>query len=76
VSRNVATGFSFVVAAKVVLLVLGVVASPLLVAQLGTEPYGRYVFLFSMFSIYMNLFSPGVTDGVRKYLGENRNSEQ
>ncbi|WP_336036857.1 lipopolysaccharide biosynthesis protein [Halobacterium yunchengense] len=74
-SRSVTAGFSFVVAAKVVLLVLGIVASPLLVAQLGTDPYGRYVFLFSLFSLYMNALSPGVTDGVRKYLGENRSSE-
>lgn len=74
--RNVATGFSFVLVSRVLVLIIGIAISPILVRWLGAEPYGSYVFLFSLFSLYMTVISSGVTDGVRKYVSENRDTPQ
>jgi O-antigen/teichoic acid export membrane protein len=70
--RSITSGFLAVVSTKLLLLALGLVTSPLFTRLLGERAYGDYSFLLSVFAIYMIFVSSGVTDGVRKYLAEDR----
>ena len=70
--RSITSGFLAVVSTKLLLLALGLVTSPLLTRFLGEGSYGDYSFLLSVFAIYMIFVSSGVTEGVRKYLAEDR----
>ncbi|WP_435346626.1 oligosaccharide flippase family protein [Haloarchaeobius sp. HRN-SO-5] len=69
--RSITSGFLSLVSTKVLLLLLGLASSPLLTRLLGAK-YGDYAFLMSVFAIFMIFVSSGVTDGVRKFLAEQR----
>src|SRR6056297_932105 len=71
-SRSITRGFVSVLGTKVIVLAVGIVTSPLLATLLGEADYGDYSFLLSVFSIFMIFVSSGVTDGVQKFLGEER----
>ncbi|MXV64111.1 oligosaccharide flippase family protein [Natronorubrum sp. JWXQ-INN-674] len=71
-NRSLASGVASVVSAKVVVLVLTLLSTPLLYRFLGASAVGEYAFLLSIFAIYMIFVSSGITDGVRKYLAEDR----
>ncbi|WP_137287797.1 lipopolysaccharide biosynthesis protein, partial [Halorussus salinisoli] len=71
-SRSITRGFVSVLGTKLVILMVGIVSSPLLATLLGESDYGDYSFLLSVFSIFMIFVSSGVTDGVQKFLGEER----
>lgn len=71
-NRSIASGVFSVVSAKVVVLFVTAVSTPLLYRLLGASGYGDYAFLLSIFAIYMIFVSAGVTDGVRKFLAEDR----
>ncbi|ELY60611.1 flippase [Natronolimnohabitans innermongolicus] len=73
-NRSLASGVASVVSAKVVVLVLTILTTPLLYRFLGASGYGDYAFLMSVFAIYMIFVSSGITDGVRKFLAEDRNA--
>ncbi|RKD89150.1 flippase [Halopiger aswanensis] len=73
-NRSIASGVFSVVSAKVVVLVVTAVSTPLLYRFLGASAYGDYAFLLSAFAIYMIFVSSGITDGVRKFLAEDRNA--
>ncbi|ELY42005.1 oligosaccharide flippase family protein [Natronorubrum tibetense] len=73
-NRSIASGVFSVVSAKVVVLVLTAISTPLLYRFLGASGYGEYAFLMSVFAIYMIFVSSGITDGVRKFLAEDRNA--
>ena len=75
-NRSLASGVASVVSAKVVVLVLTVLSTPLLYRFLGASGVGEYAFLLSVFAIYMIFVSSGITDGVRKYLAEDRSAPQ
>ncbi|QLG60403.1 oligosaccharide flippase family protein [Halorarum salinum] len=70
-NRSITSGFLSFVSTKVVLLLLGIASSPVLTRLLGDD-YGDYAFLMSVFAIFMIFVSSGVTDGVRKFLAEER----
>ena len=72
-NRSIASGVFSVVSAKVVVQLLTALSTPLLYRFLGPSDYGDYAFLLSVFAIYMIFVSSGVTDGVRKFLAEDRN---
>ena len=72
VNRSIASGVFSVVSAKVVVLFVTAVSTPLLYRLLGASGFGEYAFLLSVFAIYMIFVSAGVTDGVRKFLAEDR----
>ena len=72
-NRSIASGVFSVVSAKVVVQLLTALSTPLLYRFLGPSGYGDYAFLLSVFAIYMIFVSSGVTDGVRKFLAEDRN---
>ncbi|WP_049899811.1 oligosaccharide flippase family protein [Natrinema altunense] len=71
-NRSIASGVVSVVSAKVVVLVVTALSTPLLYRFLGASAFGEYAFLLSVFAIYMIFVSSGVTDGVRKFLAEDR----
>ncbi|MDQ2051493.1 flippase [Natronolimnohabitans sp. A-GB9] len=73
-NRSLASGIASVVSSKIVVLVLTVLSTPLLYRFLGASGYGDYAFLMSVFAIYMIFVSSGITDGVRKFLAEDRNA--
>ncbi|ADB60020.1 polysaccharide biosynthesis protein [Haloterrigena turkmenica DSM 5511] len=72
-NRSIASGVFSVVSVKVVVQLLTALSTPLLYRFLGPSSYGDYAFLLSVFAIYMIFVSSGVTDGVRKFLAEDRN---
>ncbi len=71
-NRSLASGIFSVVSAKIVVLIVTAVSTPLLYRFLGASAYGDYAVLLSVFAIYMIFVSSGITDGVRKYLAEDR----
>ncbi|MFA9425181.1 flippase [Natronorubrum sp. A-ect3] len=73
-NRSIASGVFSVVSAKVIVLIVTAVSTPLLYRFLGASAFGDYAFLLSVFAIYMIFVSSGITDGVRKFLAEDRNA--
>ncbi|MFC6767242.1 polysaccharide biosynthesis C-terminal domain-containing protein [Natrinema soli] len=71
-NRSITSGVVSVVSAKLVVLVVTALSTPLLYRFLGASAYGEYAFLLSVFAIYMIFVSSGITDGVRKFLAEDR----
>ncbi|ELY44549.1 polysaccharide biosynthesis protein [Natronorubrum sulfidifaciens JCM 14089] len=54
------------------MLIITTLSTPLLYRFLGASAFGEYAFLLSVFAIYMIFVSSGITDGVRKFLAEDR----
>lgn len=71
-NRSITSGVVSVVSAKIVALVVTALSTPLLYRFLGASAFGEYAFLLSIFAIYMIFVSSGITDGVRKFLAEDR----
>ncbi|WP_254522930.1 flippase [Natrinema caseinilyticum] len=71
-NRSLASGVFSVVSSKIVVLVVTALSTPLLYRFLGAAAFGEYAFLLSVFAIYMIFISSGITDGVRKFLAEDR----
>ncbi|WP_137290278.1 oligosaccharide flippase family protein [Natronorubrum halophilum] len=71
-NRSIASGVFSVVSTKVIVLIVTAVSMPLLYRFLGASGFGDYSFLMSVFAIYMIFVSSGITDGVRKFLAEDR----
>lgn len=70
--RSILSGVLSVASTKVVTLLIGVLTTPLLYRWLGVKKIGLYYSLLAPFSILMIFVSSGVSDGVRKFLAENR----
>lgn len=70
--RSILEGFGAVMSSKLLTLLVGLVTTPVLYRLLGPAEFGVYAFLLSAFSLYMILVSSGVTEGVRKFLAEDR----
>ena len=70
--RSILEGFGAILSGKAVTLAVGVLTTPLLYRLLGPSAYGVYAFLLSTFALYMIFVSSGVTEGVRKFLAEDR----
>ncbi|WIV67432.1 flippase [Natrialbaceae archaeon AArc-T1-2] len=73
-NRSIASGIFSVVSSKIVVLVVTAISTPLLYRFLGASAFGEYAFLLSVFAIYMIFVSSGITDGVRKFLAEDRSA--
>ncbi|WP_408958821.1 flippase [Natrinema sp. 74] len=71
-NRSITSGVVSVVSAKIVVLFVTILSKPLLYRFLGASAFGEYAFLLSVFAIYMIFVSSGITDGVRKFLAEDR----
>jgi len=72
VDRSIGRAFLSIFGAKVVTSVLSILSLPLVVRVLGSDGYGDYAFLMSVFSLLMILVSSGVTEGVQKFVAEER----
>ncbi|QLD88774.1 polysaccharide biosynthesis C-terminal domain-containing protein [Natronomonas salina] len=70
-SRKV-VGFISVLGGKFGSLLLGVFINPLIVRILGSENYGDYAFVLSLFAISTTFVHAGMSAGIRKYVAEDR----
>ena len=73
-NRSIASGVVSVVSAKIIVLIVTALSTPLLYRFLGASEFGEYAFLLSLFAIYMIFVSSGISDGVRKFLAEDRST--
>jgi len=69
------SGFKSLVSARVLTSVIGLLTLPLVVRVLGPGDYGDYAFLMSMFSFMMLCISPLITEGVQKFVAEDRSRD-
>ncbi|MFP9193642.1 polysaccharide biosynthesis C-terminal domain-containing protein [Natrialbaceae archaeon A-CW1-1] len=69
---NVLRGFVSILGAKITVLFLGLLITPILVRLLGSSQYGDYAFVLSVLGITMILTNAGIFDGTRKYIAEDR----
>ncbi|QLD88689.1 polysaccharide biosynthesis C-terminal domain-containing protein [Natronomonas salina] len=72
---NVFQRFFSIFGAKVITTITAIVSTPLIVRFLGAEDYGNYAVLLSIFSLYMIPVSSGVTEGIQKFVAEQRETE-
>ncbi|SEP10333.1 Membrane protein involved in the export of O-antigen and teichoic acid [Halogranum amylolyticum] len=69
--RSTLSAFVSVIGAKAVILLVGILSTPILVRLFTQTQYGDFAFVFSLFSLLMIVVSSGVGDGVRKFLAED-----
>jgi O-antigen/teichoic acid export membrane protein len=72
VDRSIGRAFLSIFGAKLTTSVISILSLPLVVRLLGSDGYGDYAFLMSVFSLLMILVSSGVTEGVQKFVAEQR----
>lgn len=65
-------GFQSLFSAKVLNSLIGLATLPLVIRVLGADSYGDYAFLMSTFGFMMLLVSPAITEGVQKFVAEER----
>ncbi|WP_458187835.1 oligosaccharide flippase family protein [Haladaptatus sp. NG-WS-4] len=70
--RSILSGVISVAGTKVLTLVIGLLTTPILYRLLEPSGVGIYTTVLSVFSLFMILVSSGVTDGVRKFIAEER----
>ena len=69
---SLAKGFISVLGGKVATMLSMVVVTPLVIRLAGNGEYGSFTFAMSVFSMLLIFTTPGIFDGVRKYLSEDR----
>ena len=74
-SNRTVSGFLSILGGKVGSILLGIAITPLLVRVLGSEGYGEYAFILSVFAVIGIFARAGISAGIRKYISEAR-SEQ
>lgn len=75
VATSLVSRFLSIFGARVVLSLLSILSLPFIVRLLGPSDYGDYAVLLSIFSLYMIPVSSGVTEGIQKYVAEERTPE-
>lgn len=70
--HNAKRGFHSMVSGKVIRSIIGLVTLPIMIRVLGPESYGDYAFLMSTFGFLMLFVSPSITEGVQKFIAEDR----
>jgi len=68
-------GFQSLVGGKVLTSLIGLLTLPLVVRVLGPGNYGDYAFLMSTFGLMMLFVSPPITEGVQKFVAEDRSHD-
>lgn len=74
-SRSLFSAFLSIFSARVITSVVSILSLPIIVRILGPAGYGDYAFLMSTFNVLMIFVSSGVTEGVQKFVGEDRDDE-
>lgn len=69
---DITKGLLSILSAKIGVLLISLLLTPLLVRILGSTDYGIYAFLISLLSVCMILVNGGVFDGIRKFVAEDR----
>ena len=67
--------FLSIFSAKVVTTIIAVISTPIIVRLLGPGGYGDYAVLLSILTLYMIPISSAVTEGVQKFVAENREAD-
>ncbi|SEQ75120.1 oligosaccharide flippase family protein [Natrinema salaciae] len=73
--RSIVSGILSVSASKFIALVVGLLSKPLLARLLGPEQFGEYATVMAVQGIFMIFVSAGISDGVRKYVAEDRHED-
>lgn len=71
-SHNLFRGFLSIFGGKVLTTITAILSTPIIARLLGPGGYGDYAVLLSIFSIYMIPISASITEGVQKFVAENR----
>jgi O-antigen/teichoic acid export membrane protein len=71
-TENILGRFLSLVSSKVAATAIAFLSTPFIVRELGPAGYGDYAVLLSLFSLYMIPISGAITEGVQKFVGENR----
>ncbi|QLG49796.1 oligosaccharide flippase family protein [Natrinema halophilum] len=74
--RSILSGILSVSASKFVALIVGLLSKPVLARLLGPEQFGEYATVMAVQAIFMIFVSAGISDGVRKYLAEDRDGDR
>ncbi|WP_121820245.1 lipopolysaccharide biosynthesis protein [Halostella salina] len=72
--RSLIEGFVSILGSRLLVSVISIVTLPFIVRVLGPGGYGDYAFIMSVLSLSIVVVSSGVTEGVQKYIGENRDA--
>ena len=72
VDRSILSGFLSIASGRAIGLVMGLVTTPVLYQLLGPKRLGMFSTVLSVQALFMIFVSAGVTDGVRKYVAEDR----
>lgn len=67
--------FLSLASAKVVTTIIAILSAPIIVRLLGSGGYGDYAVLLSIYSLYMIPISSAITEGVQKFVAEEREHE-
>ncbi|MDQ2072357.1 polysaccharide biosynthesis C-terminal domain-containing protein [Haloarcula sp. H-GB4] len=70
--RSLFSAFWSVASARVIVMVLGAISTPLLTRILGASLYGQYATILAVFGLLKTLMSSGVVNGAQKYFSEDR----
>lgn len=71
--KSIINRFFSVVGAKVWMLGLSLIITPVLVRFLGSAGYGDFAFILSLFGIGIVIVNAGIFHGIRKFIAENNN---
>lgn len=74
-TTNLFRRFLSIFSAKVLTTIIAIVSTPVIVRLLGPGGYGDYAVFLSIFTLYMIPISSAITEGVQKYIAENRERE-
>ncbi|WP_226479955.1 polysaccharide biosynthesis C-terminal domain-containing protein [Natrinema amylolyticum] len=75
-SRDILRGIISIAGSNVVVMLLAFPLTPFLVRFLGSSQYGDYAFMLSFLGVAWVFVNGGVFDGVRKYIAEERETEE
>lgn len=70
-SSRITAGFLSILTGKFGVIGLGLIITPLLVRILGSENYGDYAFLLSIFTVVTTICHAGISAGIRKFIAED-----
>ena len=74
--RDILRGFLSIIGTKITVLAIGILTTPLIVRLLGSDGYGDYALLLSVFSVLAVFTNSGVFNGIRKYIAEDRSIDK
>jgi O-antigen/teichoic acid export membrane protein len=74
-TRRLFRRFLSLLGPRVLATFIAVVSTPIVVRLLGAGHYGDYAVLLSIYSMYMIPISAAITEGVQKFVGEDRDAD-